>query len=395
MILLDEIDSSLKDLKKRSLFRKRVVVSERKKNQIKINGRWLINFASNDYLGLSQNSSIKKAIINGINKYGNGGSSSHLVSGHTEAHQNIEKITKNNIGFASSILFSSGYLANLGIITTIAEKDSFIYADKLNHASLNDACILSRGKFIRFPHNDMVALENHLKNNKTKKKKFIITDGVFSMDGDIANIPELVKLAKKYDAYLYIDDAHGYGILGKSGQGILEHYEKKDSIKKIAKDRIIYTLTLSKAVGVSGALVCANKKIIDLVINKSRTYIYTTAEQPALMYGIKRSFEIIKKNHSLRSKINDHIYLFRRLINHKNLLVDSITPIQPLVIGDDKKAVKISNLLIELGFYVPAIRPPTVPTESARLRVSISALHSKGDIKKLVQAINKIIENEN
>ena len=395
MILLDEIDSSLKDLKKRSLFRKRVVVSERKKNQIKINGRWLINFASNDYLGLSQNSSIKKAIINGINKYGNGGSSSHLVSGHTEAHQNIEKITKNNIGFASSILFSSGYLANLGIITTIAEKDSFIYADKLNHASLNDACILSRGKFIRFPHNDMVALENHLKNNKTKKKKFIVTDGVFSMDGDIANIPELVKLAKKYDAYLYIDDAHGYGILGKSGQGILEHYEKKDSIKKIAKDRIIYTLTLSKAVGVSGALVCANKKIIDLVINKSRTYIYTTAEQPALMYGIKRSFEIIKKNHSLRSKINDHIYLFRRLINHKNLLVDSITPIQSLVIGDDKKAVKISNLLIELGFYVPAIRPPTVPTDSARLRVSISALHSKGDIKKLVQAINKIIENEN
>ena len=395
MILLDEIDSSLKDLKKRSLFRKRVVVSERKKNQIKINGCWLINFASNDYLGLSQNSSIKKAIISGVNKYGNGGSSSHLVSGHTEAHQNIEKITKNNIGFASSILFSSGYLANLGIITTIAEKDSFVYADKLNHASLNDACILSRGKFIRFPHNDMVALENHLKNNKTKKKKFIVTDGVFSMDGDIANIPELVKLAKKYDAYLYIDDAHGYGILGKSGQGILEHYEKKDSIKKIAKDRIIYTLTLSKAVGVSGALVCANKKIIDLVINKSRTYIYTTAEQPALMYGIKRSFEIIKKNHSLRSKINDHIYLFRRLINHKNLLVDSITPIQPLVIGDDKKAVKISNLIIELGFYVPAIKPPTVPTKSARLRVSISALHSKGDIKKLAQAINKIIENEN
>jgi len=395
MILLDEIDSSLKDLKKRSLFRKRVVVSERKKNQIKINGRWLINFASNDYLGLSQNSSIKKAIINGINKYGNGGSSSHLVSGHTEAHQNIETITKNNIGFASSILFSSGYLANLGIITTIAEKDSFIYADKLNHASLNDACILSRGKFIRFPHNDMAALENHLKKSKTKKKKFIVTDGVFSMDGDIANIPELVKLAKKYDAYLYIDDAHGYGVLGKSGQGVLEHYEKKDSIKKIAKDRIIYTLTLSKAVGVSGALVCANKKIVDLVVNKSRTYIYTTAEQPALMYGIKRSFDIIKKNHSLRRKVNDHIYLFRRLINQKNLLVDSITPIQPLVIGDDKKVIKISNLLIELGFYVPAIRPPTVPKESARLRVSISALNSKGDIKKLAQAINKIIENEN
>ena len=395
MILLDEIDSSLKDLKKRSLIRKRVVVSGRKKNKIKINGRWLINFASNDYLGLSQNSSIKKAIISGINKYGNGGSSSHLVSGHTEAHQNIENITKNNIGFASSILFSSGYLANLGIITTIAEKDSFIYADKLNHASLNDACILSRGKFIRFPHSDMVALENHLKKNKTKKKKLIVTDGVFSMDGDLANIPELVKLAKKYEAYLYIDDAHGYGILGKSGQGILEHFEKKDSIKKISKERIIYTLTLSKAVGISGALVCANKKIVDLVINKSRAYIYTTAEQPALMYGIKRSFEIIKKNHSLRKKVSDYVYLFRRLINQKNLLVDSITPIQPLLIKDAKKTIKISKLLNELGLYVPAIRPPTVPIESSRLRVSISALHSEGDIKKLAQAINEIVKNEN
>ena len=395
MILLDEIDSSLKDLKKRSLIRKRVVVSGRKKNKIKINGRWLINFASNDYLGLSQNSSIKKAIISGINKYGNGGSSSHLVSGHTEAHQNIEKITKNNIGFASSILFSSGYLTNLGIITTIAEKDSFIYADKLNHASLNDACILSRGKFIRFPHSDMVALENHLKKNKTKKKKLIVTDGVFSMDGDLANIPELIKLAKKYDAYLYIDDAHGYGILGKSGQGILEHFEKKDSIKKISKERIIYTLTLSKAVGISGALVCANKKIVDLVINKSRAYIYTTAEQPALMYGIKRSFEIIKKNHSLRKKVSNHVYLFRRLINQKNLLVDSITPIQPLMIKDAKKTIKISKLLNELGLYVPAIRPPTVPIDSSRLRVSISALHSEGDIKKLAQAINEIVKNEN
>ena len=395
MILLDEIDSSLKDLKKRSLIRKRVVVSGRKKNKIKINGRWLINFASNDYLGLSQNSSIKKAIISGINKYGNGGSSSHLVSGYTEAHQNIEKITKNNIGFASSILFSSGYLANLGIITTIAEKDSFIYADKLNHASLNDACILSRGKFIRFPHSDMVALENHLKKNKTKKKKLIVTDGVFSMDGDLANIPDLIKLAKKYDAYLYIDDAHGYGILGKSGQGILEHFEKKDSIKKISKERIIYTLTLSKAVGISGALVCANKKIVDLVINKSRAYIYTTAEQPALMYGIKRSFEIIKKNHSLRKKVSDYVYLFRRLINQKNLLVDSITPIQPLLIKDAKKTIKISKLLNELGLYVPAIRPPTVPIDSSRLRVSISALHSEGDIKKLARAINEIVKNEN
>jgi len=395
MILLDDISNSLKDLKEKSLLRKRVVINSRKKNLIKINGKWLINFSNNDYLGLSQDISIKKAIINGIKKYGNGGTSSNLVSGHTEVHQNIEGITKNNIGFESSILFSSGYLANLGLITTISDKDSFIYADKLNHASLNDACILSRAKFFRYPHNDMELLERLLKKNKTKKKKLIVTDGVFSMDGDLADIPKLVQLAQKYDAYLYIDDAHGYGVLGKNGQGILEYFENTGPMKKIPRDRIIYTITLSKAVGVSGALVNACKNIINLVVNKSRTYIYTTAEQPALIMGVERSFEIIKKNYSLRERLNKSINLFRKNINKKNLLTNSITPIQPLIIESAKKTIKISEKLNSYGFHVPAIRPPTVPNKSSRLRISISTLHSQADIKKLTKVINKILDNEN
>lgn len=395
MILLDDISNSLKDLKEKSLLRKRVVINSRKKNLIKINGKWLINFSNNDYLGLSQDISIKKAIINGIKKYGNGGTSSNLVSGHTEVHQNIEGITKNNIGFESSILFSSGYLANLGLITTISDKDSFIYADKLNHASLNDACILSRAKFFRYPHKDMELLERLLKKNKTKKKKLIVTDGVFSMDGDLADITKLVQLAQKYDAYLYIDDAHGYGVLGKNGQGILEYYENTGPMKKIPRDRIIYTITLSKAVGVSGALVNACKNIINLVVNKSRTYIYTTAEQPALIMGVERSFEIIKKNYSLRERLNKSINLFRKNINKKNLLTNSITPIQPLIIESAEKTIKISEKLNSYGFHVPAIRPPTVPNKSSRLRISISALHSQADIKKLTKVINKILDNEN
>ena len=395
MILLDDISNSLKDLKEKSLLRKRVVINSRKKNLIKINGKWLINFSNNDYLGLSQDISIKKAIINGIKKYGNGGTSSNLVSGHTEVHQNIEDITKNNIGFESSILFSSGYLANLGLITTISDKDSFIYADKLNHASLNDACILSRAKFFRYPHKDMELLERLLKKNKTKKKKLIVTDGVFSMDGDLADIPKLVKLAQKYDAYLYIDDAHGYGVLGKNGQGILEYFENTGPMKKIPRDRIIYTITLSKAVGVSGALVNACKNIINLVVNKSRTYIYTTAEQPALIMGVERSFEIIKKNYSLRERLNKSINLFRKNINKKNLLTNSITPIQPLIIESAEKTIKISEKLNLYGFHVPAIRPPTVPNKSSRLRISISVLHSQADIKKLTKVINKILDNEN
>lgn len=395
MILLDDISNSLKDLKEKSLLRRRVVINSRKKNLIKINGKWLINFSNNDYLGLSQDISIKKAIINGIKKYGNGGTSSNLVSGHTEVHQNIEGITKNNIGFESSILFSSGYLANLGLITTISDKDSFIYADKLNHASLNDACILSRAKFFRYPHNDMELLERLLKKNKTKKKKLIVTDGVFSMDGDLADIPKLVQLAQKYDAYLYIDDAHGYGVLGKNGQGILEYFENTGPMKKIPRDRIIYTITLSKAVGVSGALVNACKNIINLVVNKSRTYIYTTAEQPALIMGVERSFEIIKKNYSLRERLNKSINLFRKNINKKNLLTNSITPIQPLIIESAEKTIKISEKLNSYGFHVPAIRPPTVPNKSSRLRISITALHSQADIKKLTKVINKILDNEN
>lgn len=395
MILLDDISNSLKDLKEKSLLRKRVVINSRKKNLIKINGKWLINFSNNDYLGLSQDVSIKKAIINGIKKYGNGGTSSNLVSGHTEVHQNIEGITKNNIGFESSILFSSGYLANLGLITTISDKDSFIYADKLNHASLNDACILSRAKFFRYPHNDMELLERLLKKNKIKKKKLIVTDGVFSMDGDLADIPKLVQLAQKYDAYLYIDDAHGYGVLGKNGQGILEYFENTGPMKKIPRDRIIYTITLSKAVGVSGALVNACKNIINLVVNKSRTYIYTTAEQPALIMGVERSFEIIKKNYSLRERLNKNINLFRKNINKKNLLTNSITPIQPLIIESAEKTIKISEKLNSYGFHVPAIRPPTVPNKSSRLRISITALHSQADIKKLTKVINKILDNEN
>jgi len=395
MILLDDISNSLKDLKEKSLLRKRVVINSRKKNLIKINGKWLINFSNNDYLGLSQDISIKKAIINGIKKYGNGGTSSNLVSGHTEVHQNIEGITKNNIGFESSILFSSGYLANLGLITTISDKDSFIYADKLNHASLNDACILSRAKFFRYPHNDMELLERLLKKNKTKKKKLIVTDGVFSMDGDLADITKLVQLAQKYDAYLYIDDAHGYGVLGKNGQGILEYFENTGPMKKIPRDRIIYTITLSKAVGVSGALVNACKNIINLVVNKSRTYIYTTAEQPALIMGVERSFEIIKKNYSLRERLNKSINLFRKNINKKNLLTNSITPIQPLIIESAEKTIKISEKLNSYGFHVPAIRPPTVPNKSSRLRISITALHSQADIKKLTKVINKILDNEN
>ena len=394
MTLLDDISTSLNELKERSLLRKRKVIISRKKNLIQINGNWLINFSNNDYLGLSQDVSIKKAIISGIKKYGNGGTSSHLVSGHTEIHQNIENITKNNIGFESSILFSSGYLANLGLITTISDKDSFIYADKLNHASLNDACILSRSKFFRYPHSDMEALENLLKKNNTKKNKLIVTDGVFSMDGDLANIPKLLELAQKYDAYLYIDDAHGYGILGKNGQGILEYYENKCGIKKIPRDRIIYTITLSKAVGVSGALVSANKNIIKLVENTSRAFIYTTAEQPALILGVERSFEIIKENQFLRSRLEESINLFRDRVKNKKLLTNSITPIQPLIIKSAEKTIRISEQLNSYGFYVPAIRPPTVPNESSRLRISISALHSQLDIKKLTKVLNKLLTDE-
>ena len=378
---------NLKDLVSKNLYRHRKSIEELKKGKIKIHGQWVHNFSSNDYLGLTQNKIIKKSIIDGIRKYGNGAGASHLISGHYEVHDNLEKLAAKNLGFDKGMLFSSGFNANMGVIGALCSRNDVIFSDRLNHASLNEASLLSKSKFVRYNHLDLVHLEKSLKESK-ERRKLIISDAVFSMDGDLINLPAMINLCEKYDAYIYVDDAHGYGVLGKNGQGILEYYYPKLNLKPEQKKRIIYMFTLGKSVGISGAIVLANKNIINYVVQKAKTYIYTTASSPAIACGIMTSLQIVKEGKHLRGNLLKLIDLLREKIENKALLSNSITPIQPILINDNSQTIKISEKLLEAGFYVPAIRPPTVPIKTSRLRISISALHKSKEILRLAELIN-------
>jgi len=386
-MLHQDLSLDLKGLAINGLYRYRRSIQDLKKGKIKINDQWVHNFSSNDYLGLTQNKIIKKSIIDGIKKYGNGSGASHLISGHYEIHDQLENLVAENLGFDKSILFSSGFSANMGVITALCDRNDLILSDRLNHASLNDASLLSKSKFIRYNHLDLEHLEKILKENDGRRK-LIITDAVFSMDGDLINLPALISLCEKYDAYLYVDDAHGYGVLGKNGQGILEHYYPKQDLKPKQKKRIIYMFTLGKSVGISGAIVVANKEIINYLIQKAKTYIYTTASSPAISCGIITSLKIIKEGKTLRGNLLKLINLLRDKIDNKELLGKSMTAIQPILINNISKAMQISEKLLKEGFYVPVIRPPTVPKNTSRLRISISALHKPKEILRLAELIN-------
>ena len=386
-MLQKDLSEKLKNLAKNNLKRQRRSIQDLKGGKIKVKGQWVHNFSSNDYLGLTQNKIIKKSIIDGIKQYGNGSGASHLISGHYDIHDQLEEIAAKNLRFEKSILFSSGFLANIGVINALCDRNDLILSDRLNHASLNEASLLSKSKFIRYNHLDLEHLEKILRENDGRRK-LIITDAVFSMDGDLINLPALLSLCDKYDAYLYVDDAHGYGVLGKNGQGILEHYYPKLDLKPKLKKRIIYMFTLGKSVGISGAIVVANKEIINYLIQKAKTHIYTTASSPAITCGIITSLSIIKKSQKLRENILKSINLLRDKVENKKLMKKSITPIQSIFINDTSKSIRLSEKLLQEGFYVPVIRPPTVPNKTSRLRISISALHEPEVILKLAKLIN-------
>ena len=389
-MLLDEINEELDQLKNSQLFRSRNNIDAINKSKVLIGENWLLNFSSNDYLGISQNKIVQSSIINSLKEYGNGSGASHLISGHFSSHNNLEIEVAKMIGLERSLFFSTGYMANLAAVGSLCNRNSVIFSDKLNHASLNEAAILSRAKLIRYNHLDLDHLETLIKGSLIKRK-IIVTDGVFSMDGDIADIPGLVYLCEKYNASIYVDDAHGYGVIGSSGQGILEYYEDQGLITSESRNFIIYMFTLGKSVGVSGAMLCAKKEVIEYCIQKSKPYIYTTAAPPYIASAAITSMNIIKKDMRLREKLKSLIELFRLKILNKSTLTSSKTAIQPIVINDLNKAISISSKLLELGFLVPVIRPPTVPAGTSRLRVSISALHTKKNIISLASTINSLM----
>lgn len=349
-----------------------------------VEGKAMLAFASNDYLGLAADPAITEALIAGARQWGAGSGASHLVSGHLAPHDMLEDALAALLGFPRALTFSSGYLANLAVVPTLTGRGDAVFADKLNHASLIDAVQLSRADSHRYPHGDLVTLEKQLAASNAKRK-LIATDAVFSMDGDLASLPELLALAERYDAWLLIDDAHGFGVLGERGAGSLSHFKIPYS------PRLIVMGTLGKAAGAGGAFVAGSETLIELLINKARSYIFTTAAPPAIACALLKSLEIIAAGGDRRATLQAHIaHLRAGLAGLPWQLLDSPTAIQPLIIGENDAALALSAALAERGIWVPAIRPPTVPKGTARLRISLSAAHTAADIDQLIAALREL-----
>ena len=377
-----ELDAALALRRDAGLARSRRVVQSAQGRSVLVDGRELVSFASNDYLGLANDPAVIAAACAGAQRWGVGAGASHLVCGHSAAHQTLEAELAAFVApcnGARALSFSSGYLANLGIVTALVGRDGAVFADRLNHARLNDGALLARADHVRYAHCDTSALQRRLAASEAKYK-MIATDAVFSMDGDVAPLVRILELAQTHDAWLVVDDAHGFGVLG-NGRGTLAHFG-------IASPRIVYMGTLGKAAGVAGAFVAAHPSVIETLLQTARPYIYTTAAPPLLAEALRASLAIIRNDRPRRDRLHTLIGRFRaRAAALPWRLVDSPTAIQPLMCGDSATAVALSEQLAERGFWVPAIRPPTVPQGAARLRVSLSAAHEPADIDGLVAAL--------
>jgi len=365
------------------LERRRHVLDNAQGVRVSVDGQLFLSFCSNDYLALANHPKVIAALQHGAQQYGGGAGASHLVSGHSTAHYELENELAAFVGKPAGLLFSTGYMANIGVVQALAGRNDTVFADKLNHASLNDAMLLSRAQMQRYRHNDMAHLAQLLQQCKSGRK-LIITDAVFSMDGDIAPLPELLALCERYDAWLLLDDAHGFGVLGEHGRGALAHFA-------LDSPRIIYMATLGKAMGVSGAFVAAEKIVIDTLVQNARSYIYTTASPPALAAALLTSLSVVRQEEWRREQLRKLITQLRSgLAGLKWRLLESQTPIQPLLVGGNAEVVALSEELRARCIWVPAIRPPTVPQGTARLRISLSAAHSAADVDQLIGELHDL-----
>ncbi|WP_255991562.1 8-amino-7-oxononanoate synthase [Chitinolyticbacter albus] len=379
----DTLKAELAERRARDLYRERLVLDSPQGARVTVARRVLINFCSNDYLGLASHPALVAAAQQGAARWGIGSGASHLVAGHSAAHQGFEDAFAAFVGKPAALSFATGYMANLAVISALVGREDAVFGDKLNHASLNhaslnDACLLSRGAFKRYAHNDLVALERLLVTTPARRR-LIVVDGVFSMDGDVAPLSSLIALAERFDAWLYVDDAHGFGVLG-DGRG---------SAAGLASPRLIYMATLGKAAGVAGAAVAGEPELIDYLVNTARPYIYTTAAPPLLMCALQASLHLIAGEPERRTTLQRHIAALRSgLADTGYTLMDSSTAIQPIVVADNAAALRLAAGLRERGLLVAAIRPPTVPTP--RLRICLSAAHDDDDVAALIAALREL-----
>lgn len=381
----DKLESRLKQRQAQDLMRQRLTLESGQDTEVSMDSSHFINFSSNDYLGLASHPKLIEAMREASKRYGVGSGASHLVVGHSKEHHLLEEELAEFLGTERALLFSSGFMANFGVLTSLFDKKDLLIQDKLNHASLIDGGRASEAKMLRYGHNDLNSLQRQLIHKV--ESKVIVTDGVFSMDGDLAPLPEIVELAKDSQSQLMVDDAHGFGVLGESGKGSLEHFGLAQS------QADIYMATLGKSLGGYGAFVAGNNSLIESLIQFARSYIYTTAIPPAVAAVNRASLKLVQDDPELRLKLQHNIRYFKQLAEEAGLpLMPSDTAIQPLRVGKNDTALQLSQGLRQRGILVIAIRPPTVPENSARLRITLTASHTKSHIEQLIEAIQAEIQ---
>ena len=375
-----DLSARLAERRAADLYRQRPLLQSPQGPLMRVDGQPLLAFCNNDYLGLANHPHVVEAWAAGARRWGVGGGASHLVVGHSTPHHELEEALADLVGRPRALLFSTGYMANLGAVTALVGQGDTVLQDRLNHASLLDAGLLSGARFSRYLHNDPASLANRLE--KAVGNTLVVTDGVFSMDGDIADLPALADAARAKGAWLMVDDAHGIGTLGANGGGIVEHFG-------LGIDQVpVLVGTLCKGCGTAGAFVAGSDELIEALVQFARPYIYTTSQPPALACATLKSIELLRTEGWRREHLAALIQQFRQGAQALGLtLMDSFTPIQPILIGDSARALRLSQLLRERGVLVTAIRPPTVPAGGARLRVTLSAAHSTEQVQQLLGAL--------
>ncbi|MBG8558058.1 8-amino-7-oxononanoate synthase [Pseudomonas qingdaonensis] len=375
-----DLSARLEQRRAAALYRQRPLLQSPQGPQVMVDGTPLLAFCSNDYLGLANHPEVIDAWRAGAERWGVGGGASHLVIGHSSPHHELELALAEFTGRPRALLFTTGYLANLGALTALVGQGDSVLQDRLNHASLLDGGLLSGARFSRYLHNDADSLGKRL--DKATGNALVVTDGVFSMDGDIADLPALAAQTKARGAWLMVDDAHGFGTLGRHGGGVVEHFGL--DMEQVP----VLVGTLGKAFGTAGAFVAGSEELIECLIQFARPYIYTTSQPPALACATLRSLQLLRDEHWRREHLAALIRQFRQGAEQIGLhLMDSFTPIQPILIGDAARAMRLSAMLRERGLMVTAIRPPTVPAGSARLRVTLTAAHSAAQVQLLLNAL--------
>ena len=392
-MLIDHLNRQLRERADLTLTRTRRTAESPCAPVQRVDGRDLLAFCSNDYLGLANHPVLVEALAEGARRFGAGSGASHLVSGHSLAHAALEAELAvwmaPCIPDARALYFCTGFMANMALVPALSAQGATIFADKLNHASLVDGALMSKAKLHRFAHRNLAVLERQL-NACDTELKLIVSDAVFSMDGDLADLPALLALAERFNAWLVVDDAHGFGVLGTQGRGSLAHFG-------LRSERLIYMGTLGKAAGVGGAFVAAHPTIIDWLVQTARPYIYTTAAPPAIAHALSASLVLMAgaEGEQRRAHLHELIRqlrggLSKLIATHAHLgwsLADSATAIQPLIVGSNAAALALSAALDAQGLWVPAIRPPTVPVGTARLRITLSASHTAQDVQRLVDGL--------